>query len=96
MFFPNSPIQTGLVYEQRKKFGRPLEMYEPAVKITPAIPENDLRAGAVLKQFKAYPEAAEALERVVALDPKNVAATKQLAVVSTLNLMHGKQQRMRA
>jgi hypothetical protein len=40
-----------------------------------------------LKNLKSIPEAVIALERAVALDPKNLEATKQLAVVSAMNLV---------
>jgi protein O-GlcNAc transferase len=84
--------EAGLVYEQRKEYDRALEMHHQAIQAAPASSENYTRAGIVLKQLKAYPEAADALERAVALDSHNVEATKQLAVVSALNLMYGKQR----
>jgi tetratricopeptide (TPR) repeat protein len=90
---PNSDLvlrETGLVYEQRKEYDRALEMHQQAIKIAPNASENFTRAGIVLKQLKAYPEAAQALERAVALDARNIEATKQLAVVSALNLMYGR------
>jgi tetratricopeptide (TPR) repeat protein len=65
-------------------------MYQQAIKLAPASSDNHTRSGVVLKQLKAYPEAAQALERAVALDSRNVEATKQLAVVSALNLMYGR------
>ena len=90
---PNSDLvlrETGLVYEQRKEYDRALEMYQQAAKLAPSSSDNFTRAGIVLKQLKAYPEAAQALERAVALDGRNLEATKQLAVVSALNLMYGR------
>ncbi len=84
--------EVGLVYEQRKDYDLALEMYQQAIKVVPGSSANFTRAGIVLKQMKAYPEAAKALERAVLLDARNVEATKQLAVVSALNLMYGKQR----
>lgn len=87
--------EAGLVFEARKQYDRALEMYHLAMRLSPATAINYTRAGVVLKQLKDYASALAALERAVALDPKSLEATKQLAVVSALNLMHG-EQRVRA
>ncbi len=81
--------EAGLVFEHRKQYDRALEMYQFAIKAAPHTSINHTRVGATLKQLKDYAGAVSALERAVALDPKNLEATKQLAVVSALNLMHG-------
>jgi tetratricopeptide (TPR) repeat protein len=81
--------ETGLVFEHRKQYDHALEMYQRAIRAAPQSSINYTRAGAVLKQMKDYAGAVAALERAVALDAKNLEATKQLAVVSALNLMHG-------
>lgn len=87
--------EAGLVFEARKQYDRALDMYQNAMRLSPTTAINHTRAGVVLKQLKDYAGALAALERAVALDPKSLEATKQLAVVSALNLMHG-EQRVRA
>jgi len=81
-----------LVFEQRKQYDHALEMYQLAIKAAPNAALNHARVGAVLKQLKDYAGTVAELERAVALDPKNLEATKQLVVVSALNLMHGEQR----
>jgi tetratricopeptide (TPR) repeat protein len=79
--------EIGLVFEQRKQFDRALEMYKQAIEAQPKAAVNFLRAGIALKHLKSVPEAVITLERAVALDPNNLEATKQLAVVNAMNLV---------
>ena len=61
-------------------------MYQRAIRLAPRSSVNHIRAGIVLKQMKDYTAAAQAFERALALDPKNLEATRQLAVVGAINL----------
>ncbi|MGQ0604335.1 MAG: tetratricopeptide repeat protein [Anaerolineales bacterium] len=81
--------EIGLVFEGRKQFDRALEMYELAIQHAPRNAANHTRAGVALKQLKDYAGSVHALEKAVALDPKNLEATRQLAAVTALNIIHG-------
>ncbi|MEP7358764.1 MAG: tetratricopeptide repeat protein, partial [Anaerolineales bacterium] len=84
--------EIGLVFDQRKQFDRALEMYRLAIAAAPAASANYTRAGIALKNMKSYGDAVHALEQAVALDAKNVEATKQLAVVSAMSLVQSSVQ----
>ncbi len=84
--------EIGLVFDQRKQFDRALEMYRLAIEAAPAASANYTRAGIALKNMKSYGDAVHALEQAVALDSKNVEATKQLAVVSAMSLVQSPSQ----
>ncbi len=71
----------------KEQYDRALEMYKHAIEVSPKSAQNYTRAGVALKNLKSIPEAVVALERAVVLDPKNLEATKQLAVVSAMNLV---------
>ena len=79
--------EIGLVFDQRKQYDRALEMYQLAIAAAPNAAANYTRAGIAYKNMKSYADAVNALERAVSLDSKNLEATKQLAVVSAMNLM---------
>lgn len=81
--------EIGLVFEQRKQFDRALEMYQLAIKAAPRNANNYARAGIALKHLKDYAASVAALERAVALDPNHLEATKQLAAVTAMNIIHG-------
>jgi tetratricopeptide (TPR) repeat protein len=81
--------EIGLVFEQRRQYDRALEMYQLAIKSAPRSAANYARAGVALRQLKDYAGSVNALERAVALDPKNLEATRQLAAVTALNIIHG-------
>jgi len=79
--------EIGQVFDQRKQYDRALEMYKHAIEVSPKSAMNYTRAGVALRNLKSIPEAKVALERAVLLDPKNLEATKQLAVVSAMSLV---------
>lgn len=81
--------EIGLAFEHRKQFDRALEMYQLAIRAAPRSAANYARAGVALKQLKDYAGSVNALERAVALDPNNLEATKQLAAVMALHIIHG-------
>lgn len=81
--------EIGLVFEGRKQYDRALEMYQIAIKYAPRNAANHTRAGVALKQLKDYAGSVTALEKAVALDPNNLEATRQLAAVTALNIIHG-------
>jgi len=80
--------EIGLVFEQRKQFDRALEMYQLAIKSAPRCAINYARAGVALRNLKDYTGSVQALERAVALEPHNLEATRQLAAVTALHIMH--------
>ncbi len=84
--------EIGLVFEQRRQFDRALEMYQLAIKAGPRCATNHTRAGVALKHPKDYAGSVNALERAVALDPNSLEATKQLAAVTALHILHGDQR----
>jgi tetratricopeptide (TPR) repeat protein len=84
--------EIGLVFEQRRQFDRALEMYQLAIKAGPRCAANYTRAGVALKNLKDYSGSVSALERAVALDPNSLEATKQLAAVTALHIIHGDQR----
>ena len=79
--------EIGLVFDQRRQFDRALEMYQMAIAAAPKSSANYTRAGVAYRNLKSYAEAVGALEKAVTLDGKNLEATKQLAVVSAMNLV---------
>jgi tetratricopeptide (TPR) repeat protein len=79
--------EIGLVFDQRRQFDRALEMYQLAIAAAPKSSANYTRAGVAYKNLKSYADAVGALEKAVNLDSKNLEATKQLAVVSAMNLV---------
>ncbi len=81
--------EVGQVFDQRKQFDRALEMYRLALELQPKSAANHTRLGVALKNIKNYPDAVSALEKAVNLDPKNLEATKQLAVVTAINIVQG-------
>lgn len=84
--------EIGLVFEQRRQFDRALEMYQLAIKAGPRCAANYTRAGVALKNLKDYSGSVSALERAVALDPNSLEATRQLAAVTALHIIHGDQR----
>ena len=60
-----------------------------SAQAAPRSAANYARAGVALKQLKDYSGSVNALERAVALDPNNLEATKQLAAVMALDIIHG-------
>jgi tetratricopeptide (TPR) repeat protein len=82
--------EIGLVFDQRRQFDRALEMYQLAIAAAPKSSANYTRAGVAYRNLKYYPEAVKALEHAVQLDSKNLEATKQLAVVSAMDLVQSK------
>ncbi len=77
------------VYEARRQPKVALELYARITEQKPDAREAFLRGGMLLKELKAYPEAARWLERVVELDPRSADAHHQLAAVRALELVHG-------
>jgi tetratricopeptide (TPR) repeat protein len=86
--------EIGLVFEGRKQYDRALEMYELAIRHAPRNAINHTRAGIALKQLKDYVGSVRALEKAVALDPNNLEATRQLAAVTALTIIHGQPVQM--
>ena len=82
--------EIGLVFDQRRQYDRALEMYQLAISAAPTSSANYTRAGIAFRNIKSYGDAVSALEKAVSLDPKNLEATKQLAVVGAMNLVQSK------
>lgn len=82
------PVEMGRVYEARRDHSSALRCYQEAISQNPHNAEAFYRAGYVLKQLKAYPQAGKMLKRAVDLDPKNTEAHHQLAAVRALELVH--------
>jgi tetratricopeptide (TPR) repeat protein len=77
------------VYEERREFKRSLDAYQRTIDLDSSHGEAYFRAGVVLKQIKAYPQAGKMLKRAVELNPKDPEALHQLAAVRALELVHG-------
>ena len=79
----------GQIFEERGQFYRAYKAYSIAIKHQPDEAWNHLRAGVTLKQLKDYDAAIAMFEQAIDLDPKNIDARRQLAVVSALELVNG-------
>jgi tetratricopeptide (TPR) repeat protein len=66
-----------------------LDAYQRAIEIDPALASAHFRAGLILKDLKAYGQAARMFKRAVELAPTDSEALHQLAAVRALELVHG-------
>lgn len=82
-------FELGRIYEERREFKRSLDAYQHVIDQESSNGDAHFRAGLVLKQIKAYPQAGKMLKRAVELSPKDPEALHQLAAVRALELVHG-------
>ncbi len=82
-------LERGLVHEARRQLREALNAYQRAIELNGASPAAHYHAGMVLKALKAYPHAAQQLQRAVDLSPDDSQALQQLAAVRALELVHG-------
>jgi tetratricopeptide (TPR) repeat protein len=82
-------FEIGRVYEDRREFKRSLDAYQRTIDLDSSHGPAHFRAGVVLKQIKAYPQAGKMLKRAVELNPRDPEALHQLAAVRALELVHG-------
>jgi tetratricopeptide (TPR) repeat protein len=82
-------IELGRVHEDRRELDHALDAYERAISLNQSSAEAHFRAGLVLKNLKAYAQAARMFKRAVDLNPKDPETFHQLAAVHALELVHG-------
>ncbi|MDP6793681.1 MAG: tetratricopeptide repeat protein [Anaerolineales bacterium] len=81
--------ELGKVFADRRQFNRAYKAFANAIKNTPTNAPLYFHAGVALKNLRDYGEAIAMFRKAVQMDPKNLAAHRQLAAVSALGLING-------